>query len=580
MADNRCVALLYGDTTCVVESATYWLLSVGPRPFDVRLRQSLLAAISIEDLRELCTSPAAQDNALLVIDKNASSLHVITGPLNITKIFCGELEGRLIVSSSIRLFPRKCLTMNSGAVASYVLNGCCLNGHTVFQEIAVLDRASRHEFVAGKHKAAAYWDFVPGRAAADSRSSAGTTGALWDLLVQSVSRLTAGKRVLLALSGGYDSGVLLGILGGYLKHPEVQCFSYVHGKARSGSDAEVAALRAAHYGYEHMAVNSYSGDLIQMLDSNAHLCQALRCPSYEIEAFPALVKHYGTADSIMLFGDECFGWGSYRLNRPDDILGAINLKSPALLDNYSSMVELQQSSHLRDSLEAEYSQLRKRTRDFANPDDAKDFLYLDQRLQYFLLPLRTLIAGYWFPVAMPLISTDVIDFMATIPTTDRVDKRLFKQMARQFLPDLFRIRQATRNQIYPDFDSEIVAARETLLSVVANRHWNIEGCFSSQTLVDLVSELRSKRAREGLDNGTANGFKRALKKRAKRLLASSRILEERQRWIRRLSFNEFTKSSGPEFELLNILCLADFLADSEFDAAHDAKSHDNNSVGC
>jgi hypothetical protein len=159
---------------------------------------------------------------------------------------------------------------------------------------------------------------------------------------------------------------------------------------------------------------------------------------------------------------------------------------------------LQRSSHLRDSLEAEYSKLRKRTRDFADPDDAKDFLYLDQRLQYFLLPLRTFIAGYWFPVAMPFISMDVIDFMATIPTADRVDKRLFKQMARQFLPDLFRIRQATRNQIHPDFDSEIVAARETLLSVVANRHWNIEGCFSSQTLVDLVSELRSKRAREGL----------------------------------------------------------------------------------
>jgi hypothetical protein len=177
---------------------------------------------------------------------------------------------------------------------------------------------------------------------------------------------------------------------------------------------------------------------------------------------------------------------------------------------------------------------------------------------------------------MPFISTDIIDFMAAVPTTDRVDKRLFKQMARQFLPDLFRIRQATRNQIHPDFDSEIVAAREVLLSVVANRHWSIKGCFNSQALVDLVSEVRSKRARDGLDSGTANGFKRALKKRAKRLLASSRLLEERQRWIRRLSFNEFAKSSGPEFELLNILCLADFLADSKLDATHDSKSHDNN----
>jgi hypothetical protein len=154
MAGNRCVALLYSDTTCIVESATYWLLGVGPRPFDPRLRQSLFSANSIEDLREICASPAVQDNALLVIDKNASTLHVITGPLNITKIFCGELEGRRIVSSSIRLFPSKNLTLNPGAVASYVLNGCCVNGQTAFEEITVLERASRHEFVAGKHKAA------------------------------------------------------------------------------------------------------------------------------------------------------------------------------------------------------------------------------------------------------------------------------------------------------------------------------------------------------------------------------------------------------------------------------------------
>ena len=564
MAGNRRVTLLSADETGVVENASYWLLSFGPRPFDAVLRQALIVADSINELRQLCSSLIGQDNALLVIDKNAGDMHVITGPLNVTKIFCSELDGRRLLASSISLFPRECLTLNMGAVASYVLNGCCLNGHTIFQEIDLLDRASCHEFSAEKHGVSPYWDFVPGQAVNHTRSQSATAGALWELMVQSVARLTAGKRVLLALSGGYDSGVMLGILGGYLKHPEVKCFSYVLGSPRAGSDAEVASRRAAFYGYEHVAINSYSGDLVQMLDSNAAIGQALRCPSYEIEAYPALFERYGNSNSVMLFGDECLGRGSFSLKGADDILGATVLRAPALLDECLSVAGVEPAARLRNGLETEYSKLRRLTQKFADPDDAKDFLYLDQRMQFHLLPLRTFIAGHWFSVAMPLISTEIIDFMATVPVADRLDKRLFKQIARQFLPDIFRIRPAIRGQLHPDFDREIIAARTNLEGVIASRNWRIEGLVSSDALRQMLSTLQVKVAKRAASSGRRDGLKRVLKKRAKALLASSRFLEDRQHWFRRLAFNEFAVDPGLEFQLLNLLSLADFLADREF----------------
>jgi hypothetical protein len=385
---------------------------------------------------------------------------------------------------------------------------------------------------------------------------------LWELLADSVDRATRGKRVLLSLSGGYDSSVLLGILGAKLRHPDVTCFSYFYGPRKHRSDAAVARAQAAVYGYEHVDAVGYSGDFLNMLDTNAGVGEGLRRPAYEIEAFSHLHERYtDRSNTIMLFGDECAGLDSYRMKSADDILGAARLKSPALLNRFEAALGVEPTGRLRAGIEAEYDVLRMRARAFADPDNAKDFIYVDQHLTFGLLPLRTLFGGHWFAVAMPLLSRDVLDFMAGVPTDYRVGKRLFKQMARRFLPDQFRVPRAIEAGFNPDFSLDIAADVDRLCAAIVERDWRIEGLLSAAQLTDLlrraVAEIRTgvwhRRAKKQLTRQLTRGIKT--------VLTSSPLIEDRQHWYRRRLINQFTELPEPAYLLVNVLCLANTLAD-------------------
>lgn len=572
LAGGRRFVAVCASAPAAVENQRHWLWVLGPRQLEASLKQALASGQTFDELKRICTSADAGDNAFVVIDKEAGRICAITDRLNVSKIFHGCIDGARVVASRVSLFPRHGLTPDPAALASFVLNGSCLNNRTLFREIASLERASCHEFSGSAHSEAAYWLYRPGQEVVGGRWRPDDAAmALWELLVRSVDRVTRGKQVLLALSGGYDSGALLGILGSQLKHPDVICFSYAYGSPKSGSDAEVAARQAALYGYRHVTVGSYAGDFLGMLDRNAAIGEGLRGPSYEIEAFPALAERFrASAQQVMLFGDECLGWGSYRLRDADDLLGAINLKAPAFLRAFETITGKDATDRLRAGLEADYDQLRQKAQEFADPDDGKDFLYLDQRIQFSLLPLRRFVAGHWFPLALPLISPEILDFMATVPVAYRLDKRLFKIMGRRFLPNLFRIPRATRGQLHPDFDQEIAAASNVLEHAIAARHWKIDGLFGNEALVALLREFRAKMRNMPRPTG-AGAAKRRLKKTVKAILANSRFLEERQRFLRRLTYNEFDQAPGPELLLMNLLYAADFLAATP--AAPDLPAH-------
>jgi hypothetical protein len=407
----------------------------------------------------------------------------------------------------------------------------------------------------GTHRREGYWRFLPGSKSATKWRQEPAEQELRERMVESVARATTDKHVLLSLSGGYDSGALLGILGSHLRHPRVTCFSYVHGTPKPGSDAEVAAQRAALYGYEHIAINSYSGDLLHLLERNAEVGEILRGPAYEIDAFHALRERFPNSDdTVMLFGDECFGWGSYRLSDKNDLLGAINLKSPLLLEPLATLFGQKQVQGLRSGLETEYEDLLRKVTDFPTPNDAKDFLYLDQRLQFYLLPLRTFVAGHWFPVAMPLISPEIADVVAGIPAQQRVDKRFFREIARRWFPELFAIPRATRGQFHPDFRHEIAMHRDRLREAIDTRGWRIDGICSKTALSALLDGFQLAHA------STGGGLRNTIKKELKAMLAKSRLLESRQHWLRSLSYNEFAHSPGREFVALNLLSMAASLA--------------------
>ncbi|MGH6927557.1 MAG: asparagine synthase-related protein, partial [Dongiaceae bacterium] len=478
-------------------------------------------------------------------------------------ILHGRIDGYRYLGSSLTLFPREGLALDIAGVASYIVNGNCLNNRTLFSEIAHLERASINRFRDGLHEQEIYWRYAPGRVPVHSPwQPAAAAVQLWDILAESVDRVTRGKKVLLSLTGGYDSSVLLGILGARLKHPDVTCVTYVHGPRQEDSDVAVAARQAALYGYEHIPLVSYAGDLLRMLDINAVLGQGRRRPAYEVDALCRLAECYAdTAGTVMLFGDECLGMSSYRVNSADDILGAAVLKAPSLLDRFDGLIGAAQMARLRAAIEADYDVLRRKARDFAHPDDAKDFLYLDQRLSFGLLPLRNLFAGHFFSIATPLMSPAVLDFMAAVPVAYRIDKRLFKQIARRFLPQQFNIPRAVERKFHPVFRQEIAAARDVLATAAVERGWKIDGVLSTTALIDLLGMIDKEAATNVRWDARTLDLRQRLIRRVKRLIAGHRLIEDRQHWWRRLLFNHVAEVPDPGYLLVNILSLANFLAD-------------------
>ena len=386
--------------------------------------------------------------AVLLIDTRSNTIACITDRINSRKLFYSRENNIHWISTSLRDHPSG--KVDPAGVASYLINRFLYAGRTMFSGVSILERSSVHLFLPGGIHSETYWhyDFEASYRRKDIKESE-FIAQLSELLEQAIERRIPGHNgnAFCSLSGGLDSRMVISLLNDHLEDKSrLSALSY---GSESDNDVIVAKSVAGKLGIKHRFA-SFDGSLPELVRLNGELCEGLVFfYTQGLSGTIQLIEDHSAHD-VLFLGDECFGWGDMPLSSFDDVLQkGIGIRSPVAIPEYYSYVS-HQREEIQETLSRDNRDLRERCASCENLHDHKDFLYLDQRLANMILPWREFHAGRFIKMSNCLLDYDILDFMKTVPTVLRLDKKLFRKTMQKMYPELDTIPYARSGGINND----------------------------------------------------------------------------------------------------------------------------------
>jgi hypothetical protein len=371
-----------------------------------------------------------------------------TDHAGVSRLFHVRLEGCDIISDDPALLGRMAPDADHAMVGSFLANGFMLNDRTLFSQVRALPTASEVRLGRDLPSATAYWEHRPGLEPVSDPQR--LEDELWDTLSATVSAHAAGHHVLLALSGGIDSAILLGLL--HHAGADVTAFSYVNGPPHGRSDASVAARRAGVLDVEHWICRLDDTQAASMLRTNLMCGMVLKGLCFEIDAFPqaAARARERLEAPLFMFGDHVFGQRTLRLDSDADMLGGGMTKSPKILAQFMPLFGEEKVGALQHELAGAYGELLASAPGGA-PDDVKDWMYYRTSMSDWLVPMRAGAAGSFLPFSTPFYDLAALDLLKRHGVRHRLDKRLLRDLFRKRMPRIARHETSRRRQIEFDF---------------------------------------------------------------------------------------------------------------------------------
>lgn len=376
-------------------------------------------------------------------------------------------------------------------LAWYLANGVIHNNRTLFNEVKVLQRASEHLFTEEGVASTPFWHFRPGQDLLQGSDEA-LSAQLEERLIAAVDRALgpAGtNEVFLSQSGGYDSAGIAAIAARRLGRRDIRCFSYVLGQPRPGTDAFVASQIAESLDLDHFVVQSFRGDWMRHLRQNVQIGQGHTDICDESDAWVELSERYGHhPHRVMLAGDECLGWNDVQLSDLDDVLASVSIcvdLGRAVLSQY---FPAQTISDLQSRLAEDARTVRDKVVGLADLHDAKDFLYLDERLPNRLLPWRDRFCGTFAEVRNPLLDDDLIDFIQRVPSRLRRGKRLYRVTMERMFPDLFPLPLGTRGDYRVNVAAEMHGVASLLRREVEDTASPLDAVLPQEGVLRMIED--------------------------------------------------------------------------------------------
>jgi hypothetical protein len=262
-------------------------------------------------------------------------------------------------------------------------------------------------------------------------------------------------------------------------------------------------------GYSHETIESYDGNFVGHLrDNAARLRSSLNWYCPEMGAWQRMEHRFQSVRRPVVFvGDECLGWRNYRLGDPWDVLASLQIYDASAISWLLPL--LPQDSRLKfvDALEADLEQLCDVARQKAhgNWHNAKDYLYLDQRLGNLILPWREACISGAIGVRSPLLDNDVLDFVKTLPVRYRLNKRLYRTAITAMFPQLFTVaRSSGTANFYLDLTKEFAANTSDVRQLIRATSSPLDELVPPELLERILSDVIQGRLNVTPDNRTTS----------------------------------------------------------------------------
>ncbi len=524
------VTLRHGLSVVVEEDEDTYALAVG----DTR---------ALRNLKAFTSSAPERHAALFILNKKTSAIRVVTDRINFSKIFCFTApDGNFALATHLTLFARPSLALSLTGLACGIANGTQFGNSTVFRDVTVLERAAVHHFQGAQHTSASYWRY--GFESPVAKGSAKQN--LKDCLVEAVRDQVCDRPVLVSLSGGFDSSGILGILRKFAKPESVHTFSYVFGQPQKGSDALVARQMAQITGYPHDLLQAYDGDIAATIRRNAQLGQGLANFCDEIDAWQRQAETAAPA-SVVLAGDECFGWADRRIVSTDDVLVSVCLRKFDFAAAVSPYLDTSVRREMTDSLAAEIDGIVAQSAG-ESLHDMKDVLYLHHRLQWGLLPWRRFVIGEFFEVREPFLETSVLELIKRLPPADRIGKALYREAIQELVPEVFAVPRARTGQAAPRWRKEL-AKNHTAIRELLKKPSTLDAVIEPAVLNRMLDSLVQAGEADSRQNWNQNW-----KMTVRKLVGPAAT-----RALRSFVRPETPKYQAPETILMRLLVLREFL---------------------
>ncbi len=422
--------------------------------------------------------------ALLVVDRVMDRVMLGTDRIGSQRVLHGIKAGSHWVGSDVGVLPTERFRIDPVGVAWYLANGITHAGRTPYAGIRALPRASLNYVSSSGIESTRYWDVSPspdGIGAGDREMAE----ELVRRLMRAVRRQLSDDPVpYLSLSGGWDSASIAGLFADAAGVEDVRCFSYVHGRARPGSDPFVARQLAETLGYEHRMYQSYHGSMVRHIRSNARLGRGTAPPVDEVHAWEALERDVRTVPNPVLFvGDHYLGDNAFRRvyhgrHAPGKMreFHRVRWLAPHLPRGmYQAFVE-----GVGEDIAG--------VQEAAGPGRSRGYYFLDQRFPNTLVPWRRQFPGRFMKVRWPLMDYELLDWTEMISQEQRASC-IYQRAVEKALPRVFQLPRARTHGYLVDLRNESSSQAHQLRYAAAEVDSRLDEALPPDlagTLVDLV----------------------------------------------------------------------------------------------